>query len=247
MRVSLLSFATDAGLHVIACLKSAVVPWACCHHQLRPQDHHRGALQQAIITSIRARERGDEKRIKSPCLGVAWAKNRQSLLGYAFGNTRDFLQIYLAMPSLVPKVRPCDVSNVLSNAPRWIDVISVFDLVHVCRARVLPLLVDPVWLILCWSTWRALLVRGESDEIIVCRVVKMQLETLSMHLALQVKTMLGEGIHVDGYGQLGVSTSYESNVPFLLRFMVRRPVTIVASPKSRPGPCTIFLFLGDSM
>lgn len=68
------------------------------------QDDHRGALQQAIITSIRARVRGDENRIKSPCLGVAWAKDRQSLLGYQFGNTRNFLQIYLAMPSLVPKV-----------------------------------------------------------------------------------------------------------------------------------------------
>lgn len=69
------------------------------------QDEHRGALQQAIITSIEARLRGDEKRIKSPCLGVGWAKNRQSILGYAFGKKRDFLQIYLAMPSLLAKVR----------------------------------------------------------------------------------------------------------------------------------------------
>lgn len=69
------------------------------------QDRHRGALQQAIITSIRARVRGDENRIKSPCLGVAWAKDKQSLLGYSFGNTRNFLQIYLAMPSLLPKVK----------------------------------------------------------------------------------------------------------------------------------------------
>lgn len=69
------------------------------------KDSQRGALQQAINTSIRARIRGDENRIKSPCLGVAWAKNKQSLLGYAFGNTRNFLQIYLAMPSLLPKVK----------------------------------------------------------------------------------------------------------------------------------------------
>lgn len=74
-------------------------------HPFVEQDGHRGALQQAIITSIRARIRGDENRIKSPCLGVAWAKDRQSLLGYAFGNTRNFLQIYLAMPSLLPKVK----------------------------------------------------------------------------------------------------------------------------------------------
>lgn len=33
--------------------------------------------------------------------------------------------------------------------------------------------------------------------------------------------MLADGIHVDGYGQMSAKTSYESNVPFVLRFMVR--------------------------
>lgn len=37
----------------------------------------------------------------------------------------------------------------------------------------------------------------------------------------QVKTLLADGIHVAGYGNLCASTSYESNVPFVLRFMVR--------------------------
>ncbi|CAN0507676.1 unnamed protein product, partial [Ectocarpus sp. 12 AP-2014] len=73
---------------------------------------------------------------------VGFAKDKQSLLGYSFGNTRDFLQIYLAMPSLLPKV----------------------------------------------------------------------------------KTLLTDGIHVDGYGQLCASTSYESNVPFVLRFMVDKDI-----------------------
>lgn len=31
---------------------------------------------------------------------------------------------------------------------------------------------------------------------------------------------MADGIHVAGYGQLCASTSYESNVPFVLRFMV---------------------------
>ncbi|CAM9288465.1 unnamed protein product [Ectocarpus sp. 8 AP-2014] len=106
------------------------------------EDRHRGALQQAIITALRARIRGDENRIRSLCLGVGFAKDKQSLLGYSFGNTRDFLQIYLAMPSLLPKV----------------------------------------------------------------------------------KTLLADGIHVDGYGQLCASTSYESNVPFVLRFMVDKEI-----------------------
>lgn len=33
--------------------------------------------------------------------------------------------------------------------------------------------------------------------------------------------MLADGIHVEGYGKLTASASYESNVPFVLRFMVR--------------------------
>eukprot|EP00904_Undaria_pinnatifida_P011202 jgi/Undpi1/7211/HiC_scaffold_22.g09684.m1 len=106
------------------------------------EDKHVGALQQAIITAVRARLRGDEHRLKNPCLGVGLAKDMQSLLGYSFGKTRDYLQIYLAMPSLLPRV----------------------------------------------------------------------------------KTMLGDGIHVDGYGQLTASTSYESNVPFVLRFMVDKEI-----------------------
>ena len=43
--------------------------------------------------------------------------------------------------------------------------------------------------------------------------------------------MLGDGIHVDGYGQLTASTSYESNVPFVLRFMVRQPSITGTAPK----------------
>ena len=66
-----------------------------------------GALQQAIITSVRARLRGDEHRLKSPCLAVGWARGMQSLLGYAFDKRRDFLKIYLAMPSLLPRVGRC--------------------------------------------------------------------------------------------------------------------------------------------
>lgn len=43
--------------------------------------------------------------------------------------------------------------------------------------------------------------------------------------------MLADGIHVDGYGQLTASTSYESNVPFVLRFMVRQPAMTTIAPK----------------
>lgn len=98
----------DAFVMVQVALTLTMLPFTShffMPYRMVEQDSHRGALQQAIITSIRARVRGDENRIKSPCLGVAWAKDRQSLLGYAFGNARNFLQIYLAMPSLLPKVK----------------------------------------------------------------------------------------------------------------------------------------------
>lgn len=170
------------------------------------QDSHRGALQQAIITSIRARVRGDENRIKSPCLGVAWAKDRQSLLGYAFGNTRNFLQIYLAMPSLLPKVKRDVV---------WRHALRV--LLAVER----PFLIRPLFAPKT-SLWLQLL-RAHTDVDFGC----VFLGWLCTHARLmqlpfrQVKTLLADGIHVAGYGQLCSSTSYESNVPFVLRFMVR--------------------------
>lgn len=79
-----------------------------------------GALQQAIISSVRARLRGDEHRLKSTCLGVAWARGMQSLLGYAFDKKRDFLQIYLAMPSLLPRVSHSHVQfPICSKRHKW--------------------------------------------------------------------------------------------------------------------------------
>lgn len=104
--------------------------WGCCATVLRKcngllnniglahicaplvQDEHRGALQAAIISAVRARERGDEKRLKNPCLGVGFAPKMQSLLGFSFGETRTFLQLYFAMPSLVPKVKKMIVAYV---------------------------------------------------------------------------------------------------------------------------------------
>ncbi|CAM9235239.1 unnamed protein product, partial [Sphacelaria rigidula] len=114
---------------------------------------HCEALKAVINSTVRARERGDEKRLKNPCLRVDLAHEMQSLLGFSFGETRTFLKLYFAMPSLVPKV----------------------------------------------------------------------------------KTMLADGVHVDGFGRLTANPSYESNVPFVLRFMVDKEMagaSWVEIPKS---------------
>ncbi|CAM9460494.1 unnamed protein product [Chrysoparadoxa australica] len=49
--------------------------------------------------------RGGDKNMKDPCQGVTWERNKQSIFGYHFGQTRDFLKIYVAAPTLVPKVK----------------------------------------------------------------------------------------------------------------------------------------------
>lgn len=115
--------------------------------RVETQNKHVGALQQAIITAIRARLRGTEHRLKKPCLGVGWARDMQSLLGYSFGKTRDYLQIYLAMPSLLPRVSRCGFCCVqksffsmccLQHAPRASMHERYFFLIQLSMLRVLP-------------------------------------------------------------------------------------------------------------
>lgn len=77
-----------------------------------------------------------------------------------------------------------------------------------------------------------------------CDVSKIDVQILSPNpFSSQVKTLLADGIHVDSYGQLCASTSYESNVPFVLRFMVRpgaelkHVLCVEIQRRSRPGLC----------
>lgn len=185
------------------------------------QDCHRGALQQAIITSLRARLRGDENRIRNLCLGVGFAKNKQSLLGYAFGNTRDFLQIYLAMPSLLPKVRywkEREWQTYVGQARpdgRWHQS---------CCSGLASLVLAAMLAVVRFASCN--LGREATDTALscVCSLTNCSVNIVAkpaLILSSQTKTLLADGIHVDGYGQLCASTSYESNVPFVLRFMVR--------------------------
>jgi DNA polymerase delta subunit 1 len=54
---------------------------------------------------MRDKLRGDEKRLGTCVLGIQKAESKQSLLGYHFNETRDFIKIYVAMPSLVPNLK----------------------------------------------------------------------------------------------------------------------------------------------
>lgn len=51
---------------------------------------------------MKDKARGDEKNLKSLVLGVEKTEPMQSLMGYHFSEKREFLKIYVAMPSLVP-------------------------------------------------------------------------------------------------------------------------------------------------
>lgn len=51
---------------------------------------------------MKEKARGDEKQLKSLVLGVQRTEPLQSLVGYHFEEKREFVKIYVAMPSLVP-------------------------------------------------------------------------------------------------------------------------------------------------
>jgi DNA polymerase delta subunit 1 len=54
---------------------------------------------------VKEKARGDEKKLSKFILGVEKTKPMQSILGYHFGEVREFVKIYVAMPSLVPGVK----------------------------------------------------------------------------------------------------------------------------------------------
>ena len=64
-----------------------------------------GQLRTVLDLRLRERTRGDEKKLNSLVLGIQIAKAQQSLLGYHFGQTRDFLKVFVAVPSLVPGLK----------------------------------------------------------------------------------------------------------------------------------------------
>lgn len=63
------------------------------------------AIRGVLDQRMHDKARGEEKKITSFVLGVEREANKQSLLGYHFGATRDFIKVYCAMPSLVPGLK----------------------------------------------------------------------------------------------------------------------------------------------
>lgn len=63
------------------------------------------ALRVVFDIKVKERSRGDEKRLSKCILGIEKVESRQSLLGYHHGRTKDFIKIYIAMPSLVPSAK----------------------------------------------------------------------------------------------------------------------------------------------
>ena len=64
-----------------------------------------GQLRSALDQRVRDKARGDERKLASCVLGIQKVSGMQSLLGYHFGATKDFVKVYLASPSMVPSVK----------------------------------------------------------------------------------------------------------------------------------------------
>ena len=63
------------------------------------------AIRATLDIKIKERARGDEKRLTKCILGTERVRAKQSLLGYHFETTRDFLKVYVALPSLIPQTK----------------------------------------------------------------------------------------------------------------------------------------------
>lgn len=70
-------------------------------------------LSDASLSSLRAyldarmkeKARGEEKKISESVLAIQKISGLQSLLGYHFDEVRDFIKVFVAMPSLVPGLK----------------------------------------------------------------------------------------------------------------------------------------------
>ena len=68
--------------------------------------NHLGQLRLVLDQKMKDKARGDEKRLVNHVLGIDRISGMQSILGYhADGQTREFIKVYCAMPSLVPSLK----------------------------------------------------------------------------------------------------------------------------------------------
>ena len=64
-----------------------------------------GVLRNLLDQRMRDKARGDEKKLSKFVLGIEKVSNQQSIFGYYFNETRSFIKVYVASPSMVPQVK----------------------------------------------------------------------------------------------------------------------------------------------
>ena len=73
-----------------------------------------GEMRTIIDNRIKEKSRGEEKKLSSCVLGIERVPNHQSLLGYHFDKTRDFIKVRISF-SIVP-TNVFLFSDILRNA-----------------------------------------------------------------------------------------------------------------------------------
>ena len=68
-------------------------------------DNALGQLRSVLDQRLKERTRGEEKKLNTCVVGIQKAEAMQSLLGYHFGTTRDFIKVFVAVPSLIPGLK----------------------------------------------------------------------------------------------------------------------------------------------
>jgi DNA polymerase delta subunit 1 len=97
---------TREGQSVMACVHGFTpYMYASLPSSMNLNEQSLAQLRHALDTKAREKLRGDEKRLNTCVLGIERMEKQQSLLGYHFEETRDFIKIYVAMPSLVPNLK----------------------------------------------------------------------------------------------------------------------------------------------
>jgi DNA polymerase delta subunit 1 len=64
-----------------------------------------GQLRIVLDQRLKERTRGEERKLNTCVIGIEKAKDMQSLLGYHFDTTKDFIKVYVAVPSLIPGLK----------------------------------------------------------------------------------------------------------------------------------------------
>eukprot|EP01038_Epipyxis_sp_PR26KG_P010428 gene10428-14008_t len=95
---------TREGLSVMACVHG-FTPYFYASFATPLDDTALSQLRTVLDQRTKEKARGDEKNLSSFVLGVKRTEPMQSILGYHFNETKEFIQIFVAMPSMVPGIK----------------------------------------------------------------------------------------------------------------------------------------------